>query len=54
MTDAAGRVVWREHRDQAGNEQRQLSVPTAQLAAAGLYFVQVRSGGTANVYRFSK
>jgi len=53
IMDAAGRVVWREHRDQAGNE-RQLSVPTAQLTAAGLYFVQVRNGGVAMVYRFSK
>jgi len=29
-------------------------VPTAQLTAAGLYFVQVRNGGVAMVYRFSK
>jgi hypothetical protein len=53
IMDAAGRVVWREHRAQTDND-RQLHVPTAQLLANGLYFVQVRNGGNANVYRFSK
>ncbi|SFQ51458.1 T9SS type A sorting domain-containing protein [Hymenobacter arizonensis] len=53
IMDAAGRVVWQEHREQAGNN-RQLDVPTAQLPANSLYFVQVRNGGDAKVYRFSK
>ena len=53
IMDAAGRVVWREHREQS-NGDRLLRVPTAQLPAAGLYFVQVQNGGPAKVYRFSK
>lgn len=53
IMDAAGRVVWREHREQSTGD-RLLRVPTAQLPAAGLYFVQVQNGGPAKVYRFSK
>ena len=53
IMDAAGRVLWQEHREVAAGE-RELRVPTAQLPAAGLYLVQIRRGATSSVYRFTK
>ncbi len=53
VMDAAGRTVWQEHRV-LPEATPVLRLPTAQLPAAGLYFVRVVSGATSGVYRFSK
>ncbi|MBC8083662.1 MAG: T9SS type A sorting domain-containing protein, partial [Hymenobacter sp.] len=53
VLDATGRVVWQERR-LLSEPLRELQVPTAQLMAAGLYFLQISNGGPVSVYRFSK